>query len=104
MSRIAVAVIGATGYTGAELVRLLLGHPDVELVELVGHSKAGKPVESVLPALAGMVPNGEFEKVILALYPKDKKLVLGCRTGVRSLNAALSASVHQLATLPCASN
>jgi N-acetyl-gamma-glutamyl-phosphate reductase len=58
MSRIPVAVIGATGYTGAELVRLLLAHPDVELVELVGHSKAGKPVESVLPALAGMVPSG----------------------------------------------
>jgi N-acetyl-gamma-glutamyl-phosphate reductase len=56
MSRIPVAVIGATGYTGAELVRLLLCHPQVELVELVGHSKAGKPVESVLPALAGLVP------------------------------------------------
>lgn len=56
MSRIPVAVIGATGYTGAELVRLLLGHEGVEITELVGHSKAGKPVESVLPALLGLVP------------------------------------------------
>lgn len=51
-----VAIVGATGYTGAELVRLLSAHPSVEIVELVGASKAGKPVASVLPALAGIVP------------------------------------------------
>ncbi len=58
MSRIPVAVVGATGYTGAELVRLLLGHEGVEITELVGHSKAGRPVADVLPALLGLVPPG----------------------------------------------
>src|SRR5690606_7766041 len=48
-------VVGATGYTGAELVRLLLGHPGVELAGIVGHSTAGEPVSSVIPSLAGIV-------------------------------------------------
>lgn len=53
--KLRVAVVGATGYTGAELVRLLLQHPRVELGSLVGHSAAGEPVTKVLPALAGVV-------------------------------------------------
>ena len=54
-ARTPVAIVGATGYTGAELVRLLSSHPAVEIVELVGASKAGKPVSAVLPSLAGLV-------------------------------------------------
>lgn len=53
---IRAVVVGATGYTGAELVRLILGHPGVTLAGLVGHSTAGEPVASVLPSLAGIVP------------------------------------------------
>lgn len=53
--RLPVAIVGATGYTGAELVRLLAVHPRVEIVALVGHGKAGLPVERVLPSLAGIV-------------------------------------------------
>src|SRR4029079_16776588 len=41
--------------TGAELMRLLLGHRDVEVVAIVGASKAGQPVAEVLPNLAGIV-------------------------------------------------
>lgn len=52
---IRAAIVGATGYTGAELVRILLGHPGVELAGLIGHSTAGEPVSSVLPSLAGLV-------------------------------------------------
>ncbi|WP_236606350.1 N-acetyl-gamma-glutamyl-phosphate reductase [Sandaracinus amylolyticus] len=58
--RIRAAIVGATGYTGAELARLLLGHPNVELAVLVGASKAGQPVERVLPSLAGIV-RGDVE-------------------------------------------
>jgi N-acetyl-gamma-glutamyl-phosphate reductase len=52
---IRAAVVGATGYTGAELGRLLAAHPEAELVALVGHSTAGEPVAEVLPSLRGLV-------------------------------------------------
>jgi N-acetyl-gamma-glutamyl-phosphate reductase len=48
-------VVGGTGYTGAELVRLLLGHPFVELVSIVGNTTAGQPVADVLPSLRGVL-------------------------------------------------
>jgi len=48
---IRVAVAGATGYTGAELVRLLLDHPHVELALLSSERAAGQPVGRLLPAV-----------------------------------------------------
>ncbi|HBT46716.1 MAG TPA: N-acetyl-gamma-glutamyl-phosphate reductase [Peptococcaceae bacterium] len=48
-----VAVIGATGYTGAELVRLLVRHPHVELVALTSQSFAGQNMDGVYPSLRG---------------------------------------------------
>jgi len=48
-------VVGGTGYTGAELVRLVLGHPSVELVSIVGNTTAGQAVADVLPSLRGIV-------------------------------------------------
>ncbi|HEY7826942.1 MAG TPA: N-acetyl-gamma-glutamyl-phosphate reductase [Candidatus Limnocylindrales bacterium] len=50
--RIRVAVVGATGYAGAELVRILARHPAVELVGLVGRGRTSEPVETVHPHLA----------------------------------------------------
>src|SRR5260221_1248876 len=44
-----VGVLGASGYTGAELVRLLLRHPRVELVLLTADRKAGQEMASVFP-------------------------------------------------------
>lgn len=51
--KIATAILGATGYTGAELVRMLADHPHFELVHLAAHSQAGKRVSEVLPGIAG---------------------------------------------------
>jgi N-acetyl-gamma-glutamyl-phosphate reductase len=48
-------VVGGTGYTGAELVRLALGHPSIELVAIVGNTTAGQMVADVLPSLRGVV-------------------------------------------------
>ena len=50
---IKTAVIGAAGYTGIELVRLLLGHPLFELTQATTNSNAGQPVASVYPAFLG---------------------------------------------------
>jgi len=55
MSMIRAAVIGATGYTGAELLRILLGHPNVTVTEVVGASKAGQAIADVLPSFAGIL-------------------------------------------------
>ncbi|MDN5343946.1 MAG: N-acetyl-gamma-glutamyl-phosphate reductase [Clostridia bacterium] len=50
---IKAGIIGATGYTGAELVRILARHPEVELVALTSRTYAGEDIASVYPALTG---------------------------------------------------
>ncbi len=46
-----IAVAGASGYAGGELLRLLLGHPDVEIGALTGASNAGQPLGALQPHL-----------------------------------------------------
>ena len=53
-------VVGASGYSGQELVRLLAGHPLVELAAVTSRTYAGKPVAEVLPALRGKVGDLAF--------------------------------------------
>jgi N-acetyl-gamma-glutamyl-phosphate reductase len=50
-----VGVVGATGYAGAELVRILSGHPQVELTILTSRQFAGVKFDAVYPAMAGRV-------------------------------------------------
>ncbi|MGW1379538.1 N-acetyl-gamma-glutamyl-phosphate reductase [Streptomyces sp. NPDC002446] len=45
------AVAGASGYAGGEVLRLLLGHPEVEIGALTGHSNAGQRLGSLQPQL-----------------------------------------------------
>src|SRR5690606_23675536 len=52
---IRVGVVGATGYTGAELLRLLAGHPHVTLDTVTSRTEAGRPVAEIFPNLAGHV-------------------------------------------------
>ena len=49
-----VGVVGAAGYAGAELVRLLLAHPDFELAAITSNADAGQPLASVYPSFAGV--------------------------------------------------
>ena len=51
---IRAAIAGASGYSGAELVRWLHDHPDVELGALAAGRRAGQPVEAVFPHLGGV--------------------------------------------------
>lgn len=50
---IKAAILGASGYTGAELLRILANHPEVEVVSATSRQYTGTPVTSVYPALAG---------------------------------------------------
>lgn len=53
MTKIKTAIIGAAGYTGGELLRLLVHHPQCELVYVHSNSQKGLPVTSVHPDLIG---------------------------------------------------
>ena len=70
---IRVAIVGATGYVGAELIRLLARHPNVEIVGLVGRGRQAEPIESIHPHLGvtGLTVSEEIpddaEAVFLAL-------------------------------------
>ena len=55
MKKIRVAIAGASGYAGAELVRLAALHPHFELYAVTSEKSAGVPVASVFPSLAGVV-------------------------------------------------
>lgn len=54
MEKVKVGVIGVTGYAGAELVRLLAMHPQVELVKVGARSAVGCRVDELFPGLAGI--------------------------------------------------
>lgn len=50
-----VAVVGASGYTGVELLRLLLNHPDIEITCVTANQNAGESVATLFPSLAGRI-------------------------------------------------
>ena len=64
----AAAVAGASGYAGGELLRIIDGHPDLELVAATAHGNAGMPLGELhpqLPGLAGVVV-GDTDPAVLA--------------------------------------
>jgi N-acetyl-gamma-glutamyl-phosphate reductase len=64
------AVVGASGYTGGELVRLLLGHPEFEVGPLVAGGHAGEPVTAAHPHLAPLADR-RFEPLSAAALDAD---------------------------------
>jgi len=54
-------VVGASGYTGEELVRLLLGHPEVDLVAVTSRQFAGKTIAEVFPRFAHQKATGALK-------------------------------------------
>ncbi len=50
--RVPIGIIGASGYGGVQLVRLISDHPEVELSYLGGESSAGKSFSDIYPHLA----------------------------------------------------
>src|SRR5262245_56409781 len=74
-ARIPVAVVNGTGYSGVELLRLLMGHPAFELVEVTARGEAGKPVPAVFPHLRGvdltLTERVERAELVLLALPDD---------------------------------
>ena len=51
---IRVGILGASGYAGLELLKLLLAHPDVQIIKLFGFTTIGEDIASIHPVLRGM--------------------------------------------------
>jgi len=90
---ISVAILGATGYTGAELIRLLDAHPEFEIDHLAAHSQAGKRVSDVLPGIASISADKTLATSDAAI-PDSVQLVftaLPHAAAAQSVKAALDA-------------
>ncbi|MEQ1788306.1 MAG: N-acetyl-gamma-glutamyl-phosphate reductase, partial [Acidimicrobiales bacterium] len=55
-----IGIVGASGYTGAELLRLCAGHPDLDVVVATGDTMAGARAAEVYPSLAAGYPDLAF--------------------------------------------
>jgi N-acetyl-gamma-glutamyl-phosphate reductase len=66
-TRVPVGIVGASGYGGVQLIRLLMEHPEVEIVYLGGDSSAGKPYTDLYPHL--------IHKVSLTVEPIDVDVI-----------------------------
>lgn len=96
MKKIKVAIAGATGFAGVELIRLLLQHEDVQITTISSVSFEGKKISEVYPSLIGAcdltcknenelfndcdivfaaLPHGLSEKLAKIAIEKDKKLI-----------------------------
>ena len=86
-----VGIIGASGYAGAELLRLCAGHPDLQVAWATGETMSGRPIAEVYPSLAPAYGAAEFrtfepamaaevDLVFLALpHGQSQRLVPGLR-------------------------
>ena len=94
MDKKKAAILGASGYTGSELIRFLLVHPNIEIAHLTAEKHAGRMIADVFPHLRGFLdlelkplkprsipkdidvvfaalPHGTSAKVIKELYKRD---------------------------------
>ena len=71
ISVLKIAIIGASGFTGAELLRLCANHPDFSVVVATGETQVGAAVADLYPSLAAYYPN-------LSYTPTDPIAADGC--------------------------
>ena len=75
MKKIQVAIVGASGYSGQELIRLLLRHPQVDLACFTSRQYAGKPVAEVFPRFRSQVAATFIEPTVDAITSTSPDVV-----------------------------
>jgi N-acetyl-gamma-glutamyl-phosphate reductase len=80
--RIPVGIIGASGYGGVQLVKLLLEHPNVEIVYLGGKGSAGKPYGEIYPHLGHRIKLAVEEIDLDAIAARCQVVFLGLPNGL----------------------
>lgn len=81
MAKIKVGIVGGTGYTGVELLRLLANHPDVELQVITSRSEAGMQVSDLFPNLRDHL-NIEFSEPDVAVLKSCDLVFFATPNGV----------------------
>jgi N-acetyl-gamma-glutamyl-phosphate reductase len=74
MKKIKVSIIGATGYSGKELIKILLRHPYVELIHLVSDSYVGKNITEIFPDFLNQLDK-ELIELNIPMLARDSALV-----------------------------
>ena len=107
-SKIRIGIIGASGYTGADLIRLAVVHPNIEIAVLTANAHAGQSLGTVFPHLGGLglpdlikteeadwseidavfcgLPHGTSQEVISGLPPHLKVIDLSADFRLRDTN------------------
>src|SRR5579875_2628848 len=101
-----IGILGASGYTGAELIRLLLRHPMAEIAVLTADRQAGKPVGAVFPHLAGAglpdlvaIDAGALELVFCALpHGTTQEVVAGLPRHLKIVDLSADFRLADVAT------
>lgn len=81
---IKVSIIGATGYAGEELTRILLGHPEAKIVNITSHSFSGKTYDEVYPGFNGIFDNVCEEENIEKLAEDSDVIFIALPHGMAS--------------------
>jgi len=76
-----VGIIGGSGFTGAELLRICAGHPHLDVRFATADTQAGRPVAELYPSLAGAYPHLVFEPFTAALASEVDLVFLGLPHG-----------------------
>ena len=80
-----IGVLGASGYTGSELVRLLLRHPHAEIALLTADRRAGQEMAAVFPQFCALSSCRSFGRstVSIGVTPRSTSRSARCRTARR---------------------
>jgi N-acetyl-gamma-glutamyl-phosphate reductase len=98
-----VGIVGASGYTGAELLRLCAGHPDFEVVVATGDSQVGTHAADLYPSLAAAYPELVFSGYDVEALAGLDVVFLGLpHTGAEQVAPELLGKVHTVIDLSAA--